>query len=264
VIEKILTDCRNNPNLPSPEEIEELQAGLENWPGTQGELMHQTRNQLSKAFSGVEVGLKPCINEIKQQIYQVLQQENLDGLAPGYENAEYLQQVTSNIPKDCPELKLAFEQLSSFELLYRGFVQHRIRKHLDVLTPDLTSHRYDPEKWVWKSVPPRKERLVGAAQVEINLKTAYKEALDCCEKELKALLDEPSFAAFAIAEEFVDRILLAKNIRDEFWNFLWQYRKDIWPETFSQNEQLRGVALKWKTAVNGLEPFQRKTRYQFS
>jgi hypothetical protein len=112
VIDKILNDCRNNPDLPSPKDIEALQAGLKDWPGTQGQLMHQTRNQLSKAFSGVEVGLKPCINEIKQQIYQVLQQENLDGLAPGYENAEYLQQVASNIPKDCPELKLAFEQLS--------------------------------------------------------------------------------------------------------------------------------------------------------
>jgi hypothetical protein len=264
VIEKILTDCRTNPNLPSSKTIEDLQDLLKDWSGTQGQLMHQTRNQLSKAFSGVEVGLKPCINEIKQQIYQVLQQEKLDGLAPGYENAEYLQQVASNIPKDCPELKLAFEQLSSFELLYRGFVQHRIRKHLDVLTPDLTSYRYGSEARVWEFFPPRKEMLIGAEQVTINLTNAYHEALDCCDKELKALLDEPSLAAFAIAEEFVDRILLAENIRNEFWNFLWQYRKNIWPETFSQNEQLRGVALNWKNAINALEPFRSKTRYQFS
>ncbi len=264
VIEKILTDCRNNPNLPSSKDIEILQACSEDWSGTQGKLMHQTRNQLSKAFSGVEVGLKPCIDEIKQQIYQVLQQEKLDGLAPGYENAEYLQQVASNIPKDCPELKLAFEQLSSFELLYRGFVQHRIRKHLDVLTPDLTSYRYGSEPRGWKKFQPRKEMLIGAEEVTRNLTDAYHEALNCCDKELKALLDEPSLAAFAIAEEFVDRILLAENIRNEFWNFLWQYRKDIWPETFSQNEQLRGVALTWKNAVNALEPFRSKTRYQFS
>jgi hypothetical protein len=303
VIEKILTDCRNNPNLPSPQDIEEVQMELKHWPGTQGKLMHQIRNQLSKAFSGVEVGLKPCINEIKQQIYQVLQQENLDGLAPGYENAEYLQQVASNIPKDCPELKLAFEQLSSFELLYRGFVQHRIRKHLDVLTPDLTPYHYGSEPRGWKNFQSRKEMLIGvvslvirgnpenknglalgkgfktigsdtriiddttligAEQVTRNLTDAYHEALDCCDQELKALLDEPSLAAFAIAEEFVDRILLAKDSRNEFWNFLWQYRKDIWPETFSQNEQLRGVALNWKNAVNALEPFRSKTRYQFS
>jgi hypothetical protein len=264
VIEKILTDCRKNPDLPSSERIQEVQDELRNWPGTQGQLMHETRNQLSKAFSGVEVGLKPCIDEVKQQIYQVLQQENLDRLEPEYKNAEYLQQVALNIPKDCPELKLAFEQLSSFELLYRGFIQHRLRKHLDVLTPDITSHRYDPDKWIWELTPPRKVKLTGKAQVERNLRNAYQEALDGCERELKALLDEPSSAAFAIAEEFVDRILLAENVRDEFWSFLWQYRKDIWPETFSQNEELRGVALSWKYTVKALEPFQDQNRYQFS
>jgi hypothetical protein len=266
-VAQVLTECRERPNLPTLERIEQVQELLENWPGTQGKLMHETRNQLSKAFSAIEVGLKPCIDEIKQVIYQALEKENLQKLAPDHQNAAYLQHVALKIPQDCPELKLAFDQLSNFELLYRGFIQHRIRKHLDVLTPDLTPYHYNPNRqsqinngfFGGTPVP-----VVGAAQVQLNLKEAYHKALDGCKKELTDLLDEPSLAAFAIAEEFADRILHAQNTRKEFRRFLSKYRKDVWPETFNQSEQLRTVALNWKTAVNALEPSQGKTRYQFS
>jgi hypothetical protein len=265
---QVLDECGERPNLPTLEDIEEVQKGLGDWAGTQGQLMHETRNQLSKAFSEIEVGLKPCIDEVKREIYQVLEQENLGKLALNLKDAAYLQQVALKIPQDCPDLKLAFDQLSNFELLYRGFIQHRIRKHLDALTPDLTLHRYDPyqqlqttNNWgiVVKTVP-----IDKAPQVKLNLEKAHRDALAGCHKELKKLLDEPSLAAFAIAEEFTDRILHAKDTRKEFRRFLSKYRKDVWPETFNQSEQFRTVALKWKTAVNGLEPFQRKTRYQFS
>lgn len=131
-IEQVLDECRERPKLPKPERIEEVQTLRRDWAGTQGQLMHETRNHLSKAFSEIEVGLKPCIDEIKREIYQVLKRECLGELAPGCENAAYLQQVALKIPQDCPDLKLAFDQLSNFELLYRGFIQHRIRKHLDL------------------------------------------------------------------------------------------------------------------------------------
>jgi hypothetical protein len=199
----------------------------------------------------------------------VLKREYLGELAPGYENAAYLQQIALKIPQDCPDLKLAFDQLSNFELLYRGFIQHRIRKHLDALTPDLTSYHYNPhqKKQIdtgFFGVNPQTAPLIEAEQVLLNLEKAHRRALTGCIQELTNLLDEPSLAAFTIAEEFADRILHAQNTRKEFRRFLSKYRKDVWPASFKQSEELRTIALNWKTAVNTLEPFQGKTRYQFS
>lgn len=111
---------------------------------------------------------------------------------------------------------------------------------------------------------PQTAPLIEAEQVQLNLERAYYQALTGCEDELNKLLNEPSLAAFSIAEEFVDRILHAQDTRKEFRRFLSKYRKEVWPATYNQSEQLRTVALNWKTAVNTIEPFQGKTRYQFA
>lgn len=51
-----------------------------------------------------------------------------------------------------------------------------------------------------------------AQQVLTHLKTAHAEAVYKCETALEDLLCEPSQAAFAIAEEFLDRILRAAGV----------------------------------------------------
>jgi hypothetical protein len=104
-------------------------------------------------------------------------------------------------------LKFGFEILSNFELSYRGMIQHRIRKCLDGLTPDKTNAKLpnplDPDK--------------AAQQISKYLLALHGEAVFQCQTALEELLTEPSQAAFAIVEEFLDRVLRAEDV-DEEWN----------------------------------------------
>ena len=92
---------------------------------------------------------------------------------------------------------MGFQTLAEFELSYRGLIQHRIRQHLDDLTPDETSLQLSPSP--------------SAAEVLSCLNSLHAEAIYKCETALDDLLAEPNQAAFAIVEEFLDRILRAKK-----------------------------------------------------
>jgi uncharacterized membrane-anchored protein len=122
--------------------------------------------------------------------------------------------MSSQIPEYLHELKFGFDTLASFELSYRGLVQHRIRRHLDRLTPD--------------TKPLRLSENPSAEEILDNLQTLHAEALYECETALEELLCEPSQAAYAIVEEFLDRILRAKGAQDEWRNFLEEVRSEIW------------------------------------
>jgi hypothetical protein len=277
-VTRVLSECHTSPPLPTPERIVLLQEELKVWPGTQGQLMHETRNKLSKAFFPIERGLELCIDQVKQEIYQVLvKQESFAALAPDYQGGAFLKQIAQLIKekKGPNNLYAAFKLIGGFELLYRGLVQHRIRQHLDVLTPDLTPFQYDrePTSEVPKPYPfdilfpwtkPQGVRpLIEAEQVAHNLKRAYEQALSGCEQELNDLLAEPSQAAFAIAEEFVDQILLAEDAKDELYSFLYSQRKTVWPDAFNQNAQLQEVARSWKDAVEVLAKKSEQLSWQF-
>jgi hypothetical protein len=277
-VNQVLMECHASPPLPTQECIVLLQEEWLVWPGTQGQLMHETRNKLSKAFFPIERGLELCIDEVKQKVYQVLiQQASFAALAPDCEGGAFLKQIAHLIEekKGRNNLYAAFKLIGEFELLYRGLVQHRIRQHLDVLTPDLTPFQfdYDPKSEVPKpylfdifvqwAQPEAVKPLTGAEQVADNLKRAYEQALSCCEQELNDLLAEPSQAAFAIAEEFVDQILLAEDAEDELYYFLYSQRKIVWPDAFNQNAQLQGVARSWKDAVEVLAKESEQLSWQF-
>jgi hypothetical protein len=277
-VTQVLSECHTFPPLPTSERIVLLQEELMVWPGTQGRLMHETRNKLSKAFFPIERGLELCIDQVKQEIYQVLvKQASFAALAPDHQGGAFLKQIAQLIEekKGRNNLYAAFKLIGGFELLYRGLVQHRIRQHLDVLTPDLTPFQYnrDPESEMPKGHPfdilfpwtmPQEVRpLIEAEQVADNLKRAYEQALSGCEQELNDLLAEPSQAAFAIAEEFVDQILLAEDAEDELYSFLYSQRKTVWPDAFNKNAQLRGVARSWKDAVEILAKESEELAWQF-
>jgi hypothetical protein len=222
-IDMVLDDCRTNVEMPSLPEVERLHKNLGGIGSTYEKYLQKLRTNLSRKFLDVEQGLTETIEKMKAQVSKVLVEKcGLGGLTKP-DVADFLAEVSSQIPAEYTELKKGFEILSEFNLSYRGLIQHRIRLQLDLLTED--------------TAPSLKPEATDQDVVD-QLKELYKETLYNCENALTGFLSEPSQASFAIVEEFSDRVLRAENAQDEWRDFLLSKRDQIWGEFENLQKQI--------------------------
>jgi hypothetical protein len=99
-----------------------------------------------------------------------------------------------------------------------------------------TAHKYSP-----------------AEKILNNLSKAQTEAVNKCEKELKTLLTEPSQAGFAIVEEFIDRILRAKDVKNEWQFFLKKVAPDVWGDDFGAAREFTQLRKEWVQKIGEVD-----------
>ncbi|MGB3507877.1 MAG: hypothetical protein WBA93_01250 [Microcoleaceae cyanobacterium] len=203
--------------------------------------LNEIRAHLSQKFLSLDDGLKRSLNRVKSLVAEVLI-SRLGGLTE-VSGAEFLEAIALLLPDELlphqpSKLKYGFHILSEFVLSYRGFIQHRIRKCLNGLTPDKTTLKL--------STSPTAE------EVMTNLKTLHAEAVYECENALEDLLTEPSQAGFAIVEEFLDRVLRAEGVKIEWRIFLNQERSNIWPDEFELLGERTRLRQEWLTALDAV------------
>ncbi len=153
------------------------------------------------------------------------------------------------IPNKCSQIKFGFQMLAEFELSYRGMIQHRIRKHMDVLTPN------DPASMPLPNSP-------DAKKIVQILEAAHEKAVYQCEKSLESLFVEPSQAAFAIVEEFLDRILRAVDVENEWRIFLHNAASLVWDE-FKQIDRLAEIGKEWPRNIEQVKVHNQANLVQF-
>ncbi len=239
-VENTIKACRENTGIPTEAEINRKRDSVGGYPNAYYEYLNEVRSHLSQHFLALDEGLKRGLDRVKSQVAQVLiEQGHLGGLTE-IRGSEFLKKIASLIPKEIvehqpSELQRGFQTLAEFELLYRGLIQHRIRQHLDDLTPDETTLQLSPSP---------------TAQEVLNcLKSLQAEAVYNCERALDDLLAEPSQAGFAIVEEFMDRVLRAKEVKNEWRIFLEEIRHDVWPNEFEQLGERTRTRREWMDSV---------------
>ena len=244
-VKAAIAECRSNPGIPSLQEIQEKAHAEGAKMSAYAECLHEVRTHLSKQFLSLDIALKKSLEEAKSDVVKVMTIEGRLGKIAEGTGSDFLKKITEKIPEHLDGLKLGFETLATFELQYRGLVQHRIRKHLDVLIPDRTPYKLEAG-FFNKSSPPHEK-------IESNLKKAQAEAVNNCEKELNNLLKEPSQAGFAIIEEFVDRVLRAENVRMQWEIFLQEIAEDVWSDEYKKSKLGSQLKEHWLDKVKVLE-----------
>jgi len=239
-VERAVAKCREDTGIPSIEEIEDRNLEKGGYNIVYETYLNEIRAHLSQHFLALDTGLKRSLDRVKSQIASVLIENGRMGGLSEKNGAEFINAIAELIPAELipgqpSKIKFGFTILAEFELSYRGFIQHRIRKHLDILTPNEAASL----------------RLPSSPSAEIvreYLHTASSEAVYKCENALEDLLEEPSLAAFAIAEEFIDRILRAATVEDEWRIFLNGVRSHIWTE-FQDLDRLRNLQKEWLNSI---------------
>lgn len=242
-IDTVLEQCENHIEILDEKSIEILRNEKGSYSTAYDTCLNDIRTNLSRQFLDIDGALKTSIAETKSSVAKVLIDEGLGQLASG-KGEDFLKEISEQISPNNTELKKGFEIISEFNLSYRGLIQHRIRKKLDRLTPDKTSKLH---------------RDSNAKDVRDYLVELYEETRYNCEDALKGFLSEPSQAAFAIVEEFIDRTIRAtsvkqhKSVKQEWKKFLRRHRCKIWPERFNQIQEQKNLQNSWLDCLQSTE-----------
>ena len=226
--------CKEDTGIPSIADIKALRDKEAAYGIAYNKYLHEIRAHLSQHFLSLDDGLKQSLEGIKSQVVDILSKQGKLSALTNNQGSEFLSDIENILPVDLVGLKLGFNILASFNLSYRGLIQHRIRKHLDRLTPDETIHL---------------SKSPSAQEILDILETLQSEALYECESALEELLCEPSQAAYAIVEEFVDRVLRAKDVKNEWLIFLQEVRSDIWAAEFEKLGENSRLRREWLSVV---------------
>ncbi len=248
-IEAAVAACREDNGIPTEEEIEQLRHSKGGYPNAYYEYLNQVRAHLSQHFLLLDVCLKQEINKIKTQVAQILIEQGKLGNLTEAREAEFIRAIAEIVPARLKRLKLGFQTLADFHLSYRGLIQHRIRQHLDDLTPDETSLQLSPSP--------------SAAEVLSCLNSLHAEAIYKCETALDDLLAEPNQAAFAIVEEFLDRILRARQVKQEWLKFLQEIHPQVWIDEFKEFGHNSKISQQWRAEVTKAITVNQKDNFQF-
>lgn len=248
-VEAAVTACREDNGIPTESEIEKLRHSKGGYPNAYYQYLNEVRAHLSQHFLLLDDVLKGEINKVKTQVAKILIEQGRLGNLTVARDAELISAIAQIIPDNLKRLKLGFETLAQFDLSYRGLIQHRIRQHLDDLTPDETSLQL--------SASPSAQEVLSC------LNSLHSEAVYKCETALDDLLAEPNQAAFAIVEEFLDRILRAKQVRQEWLKFLQENYNQVWVEEFKQFDHNSRISQQWMADVESAIKANQKNNFQF-
>ncbi len=248
-VEAAVAACREDNGIPTEDEIEKMRHSKGGYPNAYYEYLNQVRAHLSQHFLLLDDVLKEAINKVKTQVSQILIEQGKLGNLTEVREAEFISTIADIIPDNLKRLKLGFQTLTEFDLSYRGLIQHRIRQHLDDLTPDETLLQLSPSP--------------SAAEVLSCLNSLHAEAIYKCETALDDLLAEPNQAAFAIVEEFLDRILRAKQVRQEWLKFLQEIYDRIWSEEFEEFGHNSKISQQWMAGIESAIAANTKDNFTF-
>ncbi len=235
-VDSALQQCRKDTGIPSIESIKKRSAMEGAYDIAYNKYLHEVRAYLSQQFLTLDDGLKRSLEAIKAEVVDVLSNKGRLQVLSDKQGSDFLAEIEHILPSDLQQLKLGFNILASFNLSYRGLVQHRIRKHLDRLTPNETT--------VKLTLTP------SAQEILVSLQTLHAEAVYECEQALEELFCEPSQAAYAIVEEFVDRVLRAKDVKNEWLIFLQEVRSDVWSTEFEKLGENSRLRREWLAIVD--------------
>lgn len=226
----VIENCKNDAGLPQIDEIINLRFELGDWQQAYARYLHDVRTHLTRHFESMNNGLQNYVEQAKSQVSEVLVEKAHLGNLTNARGPEFLKIMAEVIPDRLLRLKQAFQTLSEFEMTYRSNFRYLIRPHLNTLNPNKADLRLKPVTGV-------ENRQEKAKEILDYLETLQEEAVFRCETALADLYSEPVKAVFIEVEEFVDQVLRARNVEEDWRNYIFQEKAQIWPAEFGGGEE---------------------------
>lgn len=286
-----LRAARNEPYTKLKEEIEKVldEENTQDFPLTESDIkrasrgeggiwtayqnaLHYLRTRLSgKLQFSLDRILNDLLSEMKSGFTQIFAGAGkLEGRFHTSSH-ELLSMMTDYITasgesENMPTLLKGLQFLDGWTMTYRSFIQHRLRRALNVLDPE-------DDECKEKGTPK------NAAQAVEILKDSYSETIYKVRQALDGIYTEPNEAVFAVAEEFKDIMIRSTEIRTHSDNdkenhhrndlkiqwrrFYRPIRGDVWPNDYGHSQKRRDVSAKLRTPAESLLSLLKDSPFDF-
>lgn len=227
LIDSLINKCNQDTGIPSQEEIRKMRysGGIyPTWGGIFRACLNTLRTHLRTHFRSADNGLKEYVDQAKVKVADIFTQTSLGNLTSA-RGTEFLEFMATEIPAHYEVLQAAFQSLVSFEMSYRSNFQHRILKALEQLDPEQQGN-------VFSEAGKTEEELLKV--IHQVLTVFHRNTVCACREALEKFEGEPSLAAFAVIDEFVDEVVRSKDVDKQWEDFMRERSSEIWPNKFGQ------------------------------
>lgn len=263
-IDAVYQNCKEEAGILSMEDPEaEIQEQIKasNPMKAYGDYRDQLRTLLSDHFSQLDEGLQATTDALKEEVAKVLMTVGrLEAVADASSGTVFIHALRTMIETQRPDLQRLGQGLAivdDFKLSYNGLIEPQIYQHLIRLSNIQLDG--DEEVDVTLKVGPgtSAELIHTALQVDYDRTVAHIKAA------LEELVYQPSIAAYARIEKFIDNIIYHKDAQKDWKKFLRRVQTQVWPEEMGRLEQENTRQQRWLTCVSRLEGANRKETIAF-
>lgn len=263
-IEKVYQDCKEKAGIltaNNPEDEINKQIQASNPMKAYGDYRDLLRTLLSDRFSNLDEGLKESTEEVKVRIAEILITSGKLGILPNsLEGSEFIKafrELLEQEHSDLKRLQQGFQILDSFELSYSGLIEPQIYQYLVSLSNIQLAHDESQDTTLKVGPNTTADLILSALQIDYNRTVARIKAA------LEELLYQPSIAAYARIEKFIDNIIYHKEAQKDWKKFLRRVRAKVWAEEIGKLEQEQQRQQDWLNSFKRLEEVNRVETIQF-
>ncbi len=215
-VEATLSACRIDVRIPLTEEIEARYTDNGDWETTYGSYLDELRTDLTQRLqTPIDNWLNGYAGDVKSRVANVLVEAGL-GRLTDRRGAEFLEVMVGRCLESQIKLRRGLQLISGFSMSYALNFQERMDRELDTLT--LTGARRQISN-----------NPNNAAEIQGYLRVVLRAAIHKCEEAWGDLSGKPNQAASAVVAEFIDQALRAEEVKEEWQNFLYPVRSQVWP-----------------------------------
>jgi hypothetical protein len=202
-----------------------------------GDELNRIRVQISNSFADLNNYFSARIEEARRRVGLILRANFgtlLEGIDPDAAQAgtgllTTASTLLADAAEDCGTLCDSLQVLIDLNVEYRTQFHPRVRELLDVLR----SERKNPLTGEPEHAIPVSRNAEGARKL---YSYCVQRARQAAWETRKALLDEkvtPLLVIYAAVEQFEDAFIRSGNSEQEFENFAFSYRDELWPGVFA-------------------------------
>ena len=243
-VKNAIQRCRTDAGIPTTsQEIAELRHLFGSYDTAYNQLLHEIRTNFLANFQSLDKAMQLSLESRKNLVVKILKSHL--GELNNSEEVDFLKIIYNLLPDNANNLKLGFQNLYEFDVSNAGRIIRLIRINVDKLKPD--NNPFSTLEEI-NQIKEAKNEFYIEEQILNTLQQLHKETIETSETALDKILCEPSTDAYFMLEEFVDRVLRAKNVQLEWRLFLRKESDKVWSE-FRQIEQRFKQQQIWRALV---------------
>ena len=246
-----------NPDAKTPS-IEKIEKALKRG-GAKGQPYHvyaeciaDLRTNLTEEFIMIDASLTDIVDDFKKSIVEILANEpRLGFIYPVDESKhpkEWLLDFSNEALSGLEQLRFAFMFLYNFELSVRGFLMHKIRKHTDVLDPEL------PDQ-----VPQLGSQSAQAIRAELRKRLTI--LRDSLKRELRNFTQDPNETFYAVMKEFYDRLAYAPNTENQWRRLYYDNYAVVWKQEIHAIADIQIAFDEWQKYIEEVKHFNDREQF---